>query len=86
MAIGAWGFCPYVYKADRNRVTKKNVLNQAKVSKLPLVFWLIEIVLKSAISRQAKVSKLPLVFWLIEIVFLVIVISPPLISRVLSGV
>ena len=62
MAIGAWGFCPYVYKADRNRVTKKNVLNQAKVSKLPLVFWLI------------------------EIVSLVIVISPPLISRVLSGV
>ena len=67
MAIGDWGFCPYVYKADRNRITKKNVL-------------------KSAISRQAKVSKLPLVFWLIEIVFLVIVISPPLISRVLSGV
>ena len=62
MAIGAWGFCPYVYKADRNRVTKKNVLNQAKVSKLRLFFWLI------------------------EIVFLVIVISPPLISRVLSGV
>ena len=91
MAIGAWGFCPYVYKADRNRVTKKNVLKsaisrQAKVSKLPLVFWLNEIVLKSAISRQAKVSKLPLVFWLNEIVFLVIVISPPLISHVLSGV
>ena len=62
MVIGAWGFCPYVYKADRNRVKKKNVLNQAKVSKLPLVFWLI------------------------EIVFLVIVIFPPLISRVLSGV
>ena len=62
MAIGAWGFCPYLYKADRNSVTKKNVLNQAKVSKLPFVFWLI------------------------EIVFLVIVISPPLISRVLSGV
>ena len=40
-------------------VLKSAIPRQAKASKLPLVFWLNEIVIKSAIPRQAKSEQAP---------------------------